>query len=297
MSFFRLFKKQKYASPTAEISTEDKDKREARRFNWTNVALGALIPLSIGIGTVVITLMQQKVDSQRQKQERELDDRRYNAERNEDDRRYNLEQDQADELYRQGLYKSTVEDISGALLKSNHTFLDDKTRLSYVSSKILLALNELDSAQKTRLFMFLQKNKLLPKTNERQSSLDLSGANFVNITITSTFYSETAFFYLLLSAVDLTNSSIIRCSFYDTTEFSDSLMTGVNFSYSDFGSDDEEEERTVFSRSNLKGADFSRSSLTRVHFIEVNLVNASFKGAEFDIVDFDGTNLEICGFY
>ncbi|CAF1092295.1 unnamed protein product [Didymodactylos carnosus] len=129
MSFFRLFKKQKYASPTAEISTEDKDKREARRFNWTNVALGALIPLSIGIGTVVITLMQQKVDSQRQKQERELDDRRYNAERNEDDRRYNLEQDQADELYRQGLYKSTVEDISGALLKSNHTFLDDKTRL------------------------------------------------------------------------------------------------------------------------------------------------------------------------
>ncbi|CAF1639466.1 unnamed protein product, partial [Didymodactylos carnosus] len=137
MFLSRLFKKQKYALPITELSVEEKDKRKARRFNWTNVALGALIPLSIGIGTVVITLLQQKFDDRRQKQERELDDRRYNAERQEDNRRYNLEQDQAHDLYHQGLYKSTVEDISSTLLKANHSFLDDEKQLGYARSKIL----------------------------------------------------------------------------------------------------------------------------------------------------------------
>jgi uncharacterized protein YjbI with pentapeptide repeats len=44
---------------------------------WTKLLLGALIPLSIGIGTVVITVLQQHIDTRHQNQERELDDRRY----------------------------------------------------------------------------------------------------------------------------------------------------------------------------------------------------------------------------
>jgi uncharacterized protein YjbI with pentapeptide repeats len=51
--------------------------RDKSYLTWANLLLGALIPLSIGIGTVVITVLQQHIDTRHQNQERELDDRRY----------------------------------------------------------------------------------------------------------------------------------------------------------------------------------------------------------------------------
>ena len=49
--------------------------RDKSYLTWANLLLGALIPLSIGIGTVVITVLQQHIDTRHQNQERELDDR------------------------------------------------------------------------------------------------------------------------------------------------------------------------------------------------------------------------------
>ncbi|CAF1632698.1 unnamed protein product [Didymodactylos carnosus] len=124
--FRRRRLKQKFVLPVS-TTTEPKAKfkRGARCLSWTNLALGALIPLSIGIGTVVITLLQQRIDNQRQSQERLLDDRRYH-----------LERDQADQLHLQGVFKTYIQDTSSVLFKLNQSTRFQSERLNYASKEI-----------------------------------------------------------------------------------------------------------------------------------------------------------------
>jgi hypothetical protein len=101
-------------------------RREQRCLSWSNIALGALIPLAIGIFAVVQFLQQQKIDDQRRTQDQQIanltrikdielanltriQDREFEGKRRDQD------QQQADELHYQNVYKTYIEDISNAI--------------------------------------------------------------------------------------------------------------------------------------------------------------------------------------
>jgi uncharacterized protein YjbI with pentapeptide repeats len=292
--------------PPADLSTDVSvpavRKRGAKGcFDWTTVAMGALIPLMIGVATVVITVRQQQVDDRRQLQERELDDRRYH-----------LEQRQADELHYQDVYKSFIQDISSALFKqqqwTNQTlFIDENTKLKYIRSQTLTALRDLDWERKTSVFLFLYESSLLPRmpTSQSDLSLDLSGSNLMNITLESTLYNKYQFNRLALPYLDLSESSFINCEFQNGVNFSGSSMNDIKLMRSrfvcnqfyNFADQPVNLPSTHFFHTSMERADFSDSVLCDVSFWETDLSYANFNRALFHgYVEFLSANLAYVNF-
>ncbi len=152
-------------SPSIIIHVPDRDsdttpsarrtgRRETCCLTWSNLALGALIPLMIGIGTVVITLQQQKNEDRRRDQDQNI----ANWTREQD-------QQQTDNLHYQNVYSRYIIDISNSIFKQQNytaTFVDSDARFGYIRSQTLTALVDLDCQRKTWLFEFLHENQLLP---------------------------------------------------------------------------------------------------------------------------------------
>jgi hypothetical protein len=153
----------------------------------------------IGIGTVVITLQQQKNEDRRVQQTQDNEDRRFQQTQENEDRRRNQDQhianwtreqdqQQADNLHYQNVYSRYIIDISNSIFKQQiytATFADNRTRFDYIRSQTLTALVDLDCQRKTWLFEFLHENQLLPSLLQ-STSLKLQGANLSCITFKST---------------------------------------------------------------------------------------------------------------
>jgi uncharacterized protein YjbI with pentapeptide repeats len=293
---FRSRRRQKLTRPLSISDPEKKLQREPSCLTWKDVALGALIPLMIGVSTIVITLVIQRSEDKRRDQENDLAFLR----RLQDQRL-------ADELYYQGVFKTYVEDVSNVLFKSNNSFVDNEKKMKYIRTKTLTALDELDWKRKSRLFLFLNETGLLspyplssPNDNTTNVSLDLSGANFVNISIESTAYKKLHFNNLNLSSVDLTNASFIGCQFNQGADFSYSNMLGANFTRSKFecskeykGANDTLGKIHVkFKDSNLERSDFSDSYICDISFARANLAYSIINRIAFQgLIEFLGTNL------
>lgn len=266
-------------------SSKKKAKKEKPCITWTNLALGALIPLSIGVGTVVLTILQQHVDSNRQNQERELDDRRYY-----------LEQDQTDELHFQNVFKIYIEDISNVLFKSNQSasFLNNKMKMNYVRIKTLTALEDLNWEHKTRLFLFLYENGILP--NNSIYTPNLSRANFMNIFIDGLPFRSFQFNNLHLQSTLLTGASFIGCDFNNGTDFGYSIMNGIDFKYSRFSWKIDHNESSSLGQpiNSFDGSKMQQTDFTGAFLCDITFNNADLSHSKFNYVWFQG-NLQFIG--
>ncbi|CAF3936555.1 unnamed protein product [Adineta steineri] len=249
------------------IPPRQTERHEKPCLTWLKLALGALIPLAIGIGTVVITIQQQQNEDRRFQQ---IQDNEY--------RRREQDQQQADNLHYQNVYSHYILDISNSILKQQSqttTFVDNRSRLDYIRSQTLTTLVDLDCQRKTWLFEFLYENKLLP--SHRQSiSMNLQGIDLSCITLKSTISKNFIFNGLVLSSVDLNDASFIKCHFLDCADFSDSSMEHISLIESSFH---------CFHGTNL----FQRAMLSHANFYRVFLYNASFNEADLTYANFTST--------
>ncbi|CAF1053989.1 unnamed protein product [Adineta ricciae] len=300
---YKKYRRAQKRNSAALLPLSTLKKREEKRLkclSWTNVALNVLVPLMIGIATVIITVRQQETDDRRQQQERELDDRRYN-----------LEQEQADELHNQDVFKNYIADISNTIFKQSQrqttTFTDDRARSAYIRSQTLVALDDLDWKRKTRLFLFLYENKLLPRISykngidDSNQTFNLLGANLANITLKSTPYSTLQFHQLSLPSVDLTRASFIRGIFSHGFTFHLSTMADVKFTGSEFQCwekvPEEFQKILFFAEVILTRADFHKTSFCDIRFFKTDLAYANFSNAQFKgNIIFSSTNLTLTDF-
>ncbi|CAF4471934.1 unnamed protein product [Rotaria socialis] len=297
-NMLHLRTRQKLGLPTSNSHPEKKLKSERRCLTWINVALGALIPLMIEVSTIVVSAVNQSIQDKQRQQDQHLAYLRRLQ-----------DQQLADELYYQGVFKTYVEDISNVFFKLNNTFIDNQKKMKYIRIKTLIALEELDWQGKSRLFLFLNETGLLSPfplsygdNNVTNVSLDLSDANFVNISIKSTPHKKFHFNNLRLSSVDFTNASFIGCQFNQGVDFRNSSMFGANFTQSKFecsqsyvaNSDSFGHIHVKFDDSNLERSDFSDSYMCDVSFVRANLAHSTFKGIRFQgLIEFRSTNLTL----
>ncbi|CAF3865241.1 unnamed protein product, partial [Adineta steineri] len=286
---FRVRRRRKLVPPISYPYLKRKSKHQSRCITWINIALGALIPMMIGVGTIIIAIVNQNIEDKRRQQDQDL-------------AYLTRLQDQqlADALYYQGVYKTYIEDISNILFKLNNSFIDIEKKMKYIRTKTLTALDELDWQHRSRLFLFLYETGLLSSSNTTNISLDLSGANFVNISISSTKRKKFHFNKLKLLSVDLTNASFIDCQFDQGADFSDSLMVDAKFTQSTFKcsktyfvyTDPMGEIHIHFDRSNLERSDFTDTYLCDASFIGTNLASSTLSGITFQgWIKFQRTNL------
>ncbi|CAF1516259.1 unnamed protein product [Didymodactylos carnosus] len=252
--------KTKYAQPQDQQHQQTRQKGSRDCHDWLTLLISALVPLMIGIFTVVITIQQQSsADRQRQQ-----------------------EQQQADSLQKERILSSCLDDIAKLLL-TKEVSTDNKTLL-YIRTRTLSSLRKLDPERKYHLLLFLYESQLLQydKTKRHDRlTLNLAGAdlNYIYITKLKSFNN------LSLPGVYLNNASFINCQLQHS-RFADSAMNDIRFTNSFL-------LETRFSRCSLERADFRNTTLAQVSFKSAILRHADFtrawtKGADFTNADLDG---------
>jgi uncharacterized protein YjbI with pentapeptide repeats len=176
-------------------------------------------------------------------------------------------------------------------LNSNSSFLDNRTKLAYIRGKTLPTLRELDWQRRTQLFIFLSENDLLPQipSSRNSLSLDLSGSNFVNITLRSSKSKKYNFSRVSLSSIDLTHASFIDFEFSGGVHFNGSEMANAMLNNSVFYCTESFEDpvnlgsvpQVFFDDTNLENASFQNTQLCAASFNRANLANADFSFTVF----------------
>ena len=265
-------------------------RRKTSRLPWVSVILSGLVLVMIGIFSIVFYIHQQKLDNQRLGHDQQMTN-------------WTLQQaqQQADDLFYRDTLKAYIDEMSNVLFKaelSEQAFVDSAARRSYIRSKTLRALEELDWQRRTRVFLYLYEQKLLPRSSINQS-LSLSSACLVNIRVQSSLVAY-QFRSLSLPLVDLTNASLIQCYFWQGANFTGSVMTDVKLTGSRFGCSQNYDigngslgwAHVRFDGAQLQYANFVGSLACDVSFSSANLMYANFSQATFwGRINMIGTNL------
>ncbi|CAF3014548.1 unnamed protein product [Rotaria socialis] len=224
---------------------------------WLKLLLSALIPLMIGIFTVVTTIQQQKMSSLQREQDK--NDALLLREQSDN---------QTAHRHKETIYATYLDDVTKLLMSNNET-----KRLVYIRAKTLIILQQLDSERRKDVLLFLYESELIyhhPLTTIT-TLLKVNNADFNGIHFERTEKVECTFKFLYLHHVYLSNASFIGC-YIDYSNFSHSLMYNTGFSKALLF-------RTSFRFASLDRANFNQAKLFLTDFSGASLVGCNFRDA------------------
>jgi uncharacterized protein YjbI with pentapeptide repeats len=245
--------------------------RAKQWFGWCKMLLSALLPLILGIFTVIYTMQQNNIA----KQNREQDLAIATAIREQD-------QSQADELRIQTIYDTFINDISARLLDKNFNASNEKL-LVHIRAKTLDSLRQVDTERKRNIIIFLYEIFLLHR--HRQPEIDISEADLRDVKFIDGSSFSCAFKWLALRNVLANNISFYMCN------SNEAVFDGSMMNYSQFiGS---YIVRASFVSAHLMGAVFSKSNFRYANFTNADLSYSNFSIHPFMNVDL--TNADLFG--
>ncbi|CAF1289468.1 unnamed protein product [Adineta steineri] len=233
--------------------------------------LAALIPLMIGIFTIVTTVIQHKISVQ----QRQQDKQESNLFREQSERH-------ADNLQKETILVKYLDDISNLLM------LDNQSKIfAQIRTKTLTTLRQLDAERKKSILLFLCESELICRNPQylNSSLVKLNDADFNGIQLDGTDDNKCSFTRLKLYDAYLSNSSFIDC-YIDYSDFSHTTMNKVVFFKRVL-------IRTSFKFASLNEAKFCNMKLSTINFIGASLIRSDFTGTVWDntTVDFTNANL------
>ena len=240
---------------------------------WTKLLLSALIPLMIGVFTVITTLQQNKISTlQREQDKQEAFLLRQHSER------------QADNLHKENVYALYLDQISHLLMSDQ-----EKISLTQIRAKTLSSLRQLDFERKKHLLLFLYDSELIYRSPGKtiSSLLDVSNADFSGVYFQGTIETGCSFTYLYLHHVYLSNSSFLNC-YIDRTNFSHSIMYRTTFFKARL-------LRTWFKFALLDKSNFNHATFFQMSFLGASLVGCNFTGVVWKNNNVDFTNANLTG--
>ncbi|CAF1593385.1 unnamed protein product [Rotaria magnacalcarata] len=272
-----------------------------------------LLPLTLGVFTVVITFQQQSAAKQQRDEDRmatelqRAEDRNASLmqrredqdasrllreqERDEAERLRQQERNLDDQRYKNNRFDTYIKEM-GELLKESHGSLTlNKVTATIARAKTLTTFRQLDAQRNIQIILFLYEAEQLSGTPIHHS-VDLSTAKLVdmdfrhtavdekqldNITLTSIFLSNSTFIGIKMAHVNFSSSQ-----FY-TANFSLGSISDGNFSSASFSNAD-------FSSTRFDDADLSYTNLSSTAFERTQFKNINFSSAKLDTSDFHQPN-------
>ena len=240
---------------------DEKRPEDWNRFGRTihKVCSSALIPLLIGIATVIISIVQLEIARQQR-----AHDFRIAIDQREQDLQI------ADNLQKDRVLADYIEQVSRLMITPNFT-LADTLFGNVIRAKTLIAIRQLDSKGKAHLIKFLYETHMI---RERQANVKLSDADLDQIDLSTRFnrYRIEGDQVNPLIDVAFKRLSLNYASFaYQTIKggtFGESSLIGANFTGCRLSS-------VSFVRSILRNADFRHSSIGEgVDFKQADLTDA-----------------------
>ena len=246
-------------------------RKEKNYGKWIKLCLSALIPLMIGVFTVVTTMQQTKLSTLQREHDKEeaILLRKYS-------------EHQADSVHKDNLFDVYLDDVSKLLMLD-----DEKRSLTIIRAKTLASLRQFDSERKKHLLLFLYDSELIYRSPEKISSwiLNINDADFNGIYFQGTTENTCSFSYLHLYHVYLSNASFINC-FIDRSVFSAATIYNTTFFRARLF-------RTNFRFALLDNSNFTEASFFQTIFIGASLAECNFTGSFWfnQTVDFTNANL------
>ncbi|CAF0923507.1 unnamed protein product [Adineta steineri] len=240
-----------------ERSTQtDRSSRVARHFNSLKTAdvlkflSSLLLPLALGIFTVVITFQQQQAAKQQRDEDRMASDKQRDQDKN-----------LSDEKYKNERLDTYVKEM-GRLLEKNKGSLVSKDYLATLTRvKTLNIFRQLDPQRNTRIIQFLHEAKQLQETQEHRS-LDLSAAKLRDID----------FRHVAVDEKEL-RSTDFRFTKASYTDFRQTTAVSIDFSFAIL-------THSIFMDANIKHTKFNVANLNNVTFSRANLYKVDFSGSD-----------------
>jgi uncharacterized protein YjbI with pentapeptide repeats len=271
-----------------------------------------ILPLMLGVFTVVITFQQQKEARQQRledKQQRELD--------------LNISQIQemaqikaAANRYRDEVFVAYIKEMGDLLEKKNGTLTSDLLIHTLARVKTLNAIRQLDGTRQIHILRFLYEAGQLTNTNQfialDISTAELTGIDFRKsgqllntgeISLAGVYLVNSTFIDIILSSVDFSSALL------DYANFSSAALYNVNFSSAnlfnvsflsallfDVNCSSVWLDNVNFSTAWLDNVNFSSALLRNVNFPSARLGNVNFSSAELYNVNFSSAWLDNVNF-
>ena len=264
--------------------------------NALHLLSSLLLPLILGIFTVVITFEQQRITRQQwlaDKNESRLQ-REQELQIAIDERTVQTRMNQ--ERCKDELLVAYIKEIGDMLQENNGSLTSNKLTHILARAKTINAIGQLDGFRQTLILRFLYEADQLTIT-DRYDTLDISTAQFVNIDYEK--FKEIS----QTKNISLTGVHLLNCTFVNygigLMNLSLARLHNVNFSSARLA-------LVTFSSAQLRNIDFSESTLadvtflsarlfqvifSRVRFANVTFLSAQFKGADFSFADFSNSKI------
>jgi len=264
--------------------------------NALHLLSSLLLPLILGIFTVVITFEQQRITRQQwlaDKNESRLQ-REQELQIAIDERTVQTRMNQ--ERCKDELLVAYIKEIGDMLQENNGSLTSNKLTHILARAKTINAIGQLDGFRQTLILRFLYEADQLTIT-DRYDTLDISTAQFVNIDYEK--FKEIS----QMKHISLTGVHLLNCTFVNygigLMNLSLARLHNVNFSSARLA-------LVTFSSAQLRNIDFSESTLadvtflsarlfqvifSRVRFANVTFLSAQFKGADFSFADFSNSKI------
>ncbi|CAF1542387.1 unnamed protein product [Rotaria magnacalcarata] len=220
-----------------------------------------IIPVMLGVFTVVTTIHQQK--TAREQRLEDLNESRHQRLEDLNESRYQRLQE---ENHQRDL-ATIVIDVANMFKKNNGSLTSDNVTATIARVKALTTFRQLDAQRNIQIIRFLYESGQLTKTAQRPS-LDLSTAKFCNMD-----FRELAVNEKQLDELSLTGVALLNATFEDieisNSNFANIQLNNVNFSLGTL-------HAIKFSFSRFNDVNLSYGQLRNVNFSSSVLVNVNF---------------------
>lgn len=240
-----------------------------------------LLPLALGVFTLVITLQQQQIAKQQREEDRIAADRHRELERN-----------ITDDRYKNDVFDAYIKEM-GRLLENHSGFLtSNNVTATLARVKTLNVFRQLDSQSKVRIIRFLYEAGQLDHLASH-TSLDLSSADLSNIDLSYSIINKRKLDKLSLAGAILSNATFTRIEMQrinfseaqlDNASFAEAQLDNIDYSFSQLGN-------ANFSSVKLRNVTFLHSSFHNTSFFNASLSNGRFLGL-CENIDFSFTRLK-----
>lgn len=251
-----------------------------------------ILPLVLGIFTVISTNNQQKEVIRQQERDGSLRLREADitSKQNELTRKLTMER------YQDDLLVTYTKDVGELLERSNGSLTSNSVYATIARAKTLNTIRQLDPLRSSNAIRFLYEGKQLTNTN-KSAALDISTAKLINIDV-DVFRTVTKIGKLSLTGVYLFNCMLNGTSLSDL-DFSSAQLADIDFSHTKLSNivmSSAKLEDVRFTYATLRDMKFSSTEMNRIELGFAKLQDADLSNSQFAYTNISSARLDDVNF-
>ncbi|CAF4364045.1 unnamed protein product [Rotaria socialis] len=261
-----------------------------------------LLPLTLGVFTVVITFQQQSAAKQQRDGDREAAKQLRDQEKQDAELLRKQDKDLDKQRYENGRFDAYIQQMGKLLEKYHGSIKSSEIAATLARVKTLNIFRQLEPQRNVHIIRFLYEAKQLTDTPENRS-IDLSTAKLLDIDFRDTAVDGKQLDQLSLTGIFLLNATFIGIKMsninfsrtkFDTTNFSLAKIHDANFSFAEFYNTSFTStyfSNTIFAKTTFQNVNFSSTTFDTIEFPRAKLENVYFSSNNIRYINFQFSSL------